>query len=72
MKVCHCALPSLTGNSQCCEFCPNNPQEPFSVDLSFHLPPYDQTFFTKEYLELQIKILKEELEKLKKNKIEIE
>ena len=24
MKFCHCALPALTGNNDCCKNCPNN------------------------------------------------
>lgn len=27
MKVCNCALPSLTGGTKCCENCPNNKPE---------------------------------------------
>ncbi len=39
MRVCHCALPAMTGSSDCCRGCPNN-QETFDESY-FRIVPYE-------------------------------
>lgn len=42
MKVCHCALPSMSGNSDCCKYCGNNNynQSTFTNFKLVSLEPY--------------------------------
>jgi len=59
MKICHCALPAITGNSNCCKNCPNNQSNKFVLPtINNNQDIMETTHLLNDY-EFKIKQFKE-------------